>query len=390
MFTIRAHGIPHLAKDEAGISLSAAQERLIQEDRPIRICGAPTGAGKTFAFLQAARKGKTVLFVAPTQALARDIEMDAIRWGVPVHRWDGAQSRALREQGLEPWEERKRQWDGVASSGGMVVTTPETLGAVLLGDPRWRRVPLDAFDVLHAGHVVFDEAHTLGARALGFLHCWAMLAVYWHRQDPQRGFKLTLLSATHSNLFHALWNDGADGGSAVPIDAVACFDEQVENGHREGLRMLHGDVRVETVAGDILECVDLHAAGPLKRGERLLILYDSLRALADQEPQLQQRLAGFGVDPRDCFLVTGQDRKGGGFSLGGTGFEAGLCPEDRHRVVIATSCIEAGVNLDGLRHAILDPGLDAASLLQRIGRVARKDQAGQAWIATPNGGGSTS
>jgi hypothetical protein len=385
MFTIQAHGIPPLAAGADGVRLSPAQHRLLAEPKPIRICGAPTGAGKTFAFLQAARQeGQAVIFVVPTQALARDIQAGAERAQVPVCRWDGEQSRELRAAGLEPWLERKRQWDELLQSGGMAVTTPETLSAIVLGSPQFKRIPLDLADLLHASHIVFDEAHTLGVRALGFLHFWAVLAVRRHRSDPERSFKLTLLSATHSNLFQALWNAAAGEESRLPPDAVACFDEEIENGRREDLRMLHGDVEVEIGDGDILACVDRYAAEPLGQGHRLLILYDSLRSLADEEQELCRRLLSLGIQPEECFLINGQDRKAGGKSLGGTGFEAGLCPAEKHRAIVATACIEAGVNIPGLRHAILDPGQDAAALLQRIGRVARGDAAGKVWLTTPD------
>jgi hypothetical protein len=230
---------------------------------------------------------------------------------------------------------------------------------------------------------VFDEAHTLTARAFGFLHFWAVLAVWWHRIDPERGPKLTLLSATHSNLFQAFFRTDREEEAYLPAESIAFFDETIEDGRREGLRMLHGDVEVHIGEGDVLACVERYAAEPLNHGARLLILYDSLYALTREEGALRDRLAGFGVRPDECFLINGQDRKAGGLSLGGTSFEAGLCPEKKHRVIIATSCLEAGVNIEGLCYAILDPGLDAAALLQRIGRVARGDVDGKIWLATP-------
>lgn len=384
MITIQAHGIPPLAPDVSGVCFSPAQERLLMEERPIRICGAPTGAGKTYAFLQAARRGGRILFIVPTQALAHDIEMGARADGVRVYRWDGTQSQEMRRCGLIPWQERKLQWEEIISDGGMVVTTPETLSVILLGGPQRQRIPLEASDLLQAHHVVFDEAHTLGVRALGFLHFWAVLATHWHHRCPGQGFKLSLLSATHSNLFEALWKAAPDESALLPPETVACFDEVIENGARDEWRMLHGDVTVEIGAGDILHCLDdQRVTDRVRLGERLLLLYDSLRALTDQEWELRTRLEDLGVAPEACFLVNGQDRKAGGCSLGGTGFEAGLYPEDRHQVVIATSCIEAGVNLKGLRYAIIDPGLDAASLLQRIGRVARGNLTGQVWVTRP-------
>lgn len=384
MFTIQAHGIPPHASGEAAINLSPAQHRLLTEPKPIRVCGAPTGAGKTYAFLQAAKQGNLVVFVVPTQALAKDIEFSAQRDGVPVFRWDGAQSAELRTNGQEPWFERKSQWDRLQPTGGMLVTTPETLAAILLGKPQRVRSPLSLADFLQAQHIAFDEAHTLTARAFGFLHFWAVLAVWWHRKAPEKAPKLTLLSATHSNLFAALCDPEKGAESYLPAESVMFFDETIEDGRSENRRMLHGDVEMSIGDGDVLACVQRYAREPLCQGTRLLILYDSLRNLTREEEALRDCLAGFGVNPEECFLINGQDRKAVGLSLGGTGFEAGLCPQEKHRVIIATSCIEAGVNIPGLCHAVLDAGLDAAALLQRIGRVARGDVDGRVWIATPS------
>lgn len=382
MFKIQAHGVPTI-KGSDGAGLSAAQHRLLTEPKPIRVCGAPTGAGKTYAFLQVAKQGDRVLFVVPTQALARDIEDSAHRHGVAVYRWDGTQSANLRANGKEPWIERKTQWDQLLQTGGMLVTTPETLGAILLGKPQGVLHRPLLTDLLQARHVVFDEAHTLTTRAFGFLHFWAALAVWWHRVDPERSPKLTLLSATHNNLFEAFFRTDKEEEAYLPEDKVAFFNEEIENGPQEGLRVLHGDVEVRIGDGDVLTCVERYAAEPLSQGAHLLVLYDSLRALTRDEWALRDRLGNYGVKPDECFLINGQDRKAGGLSLGGTGFEAGLRQEEKHRVIIATSCLEAGVNIEGLRYAILDPGPDAAALLQRIGRIARGTMDGKIWLATP-------
>jgi len=383
MFTIKAHGIPRPHGDTAG--LSPAQQRLLREPRPIRVCGAPTGAGKTHAFLHAAGEpGQWVVFVVPTQALARDVELGARQRDLLVHRWDGVQSAELRRQGQEPWWVRKTQLDELRRRGGLLITTPETLGMVVLGESP-RRVlhhPL-LQDFLSATHIVFDEAHTLTPRAFGFLHFWALLVVWWHSVDPERAPRLTLLSATHSNLFDGLCQAEAGESAYLPPECVASFDETLEDGRQDRLRMLHGDVIVETVAGGIADVLERHGEEAVRPGARLLLLYDSLWKLARDEGRLCTLLTRLGVEPDACFMINGQDRKAGWHSLGGTGFEAGFYPEARHRVVIATSCLEAGVNLPGLTHAILDPGQDAAALLQRIGRVARGDLDGQVWLTTP-------
>lgn len=389
MLTIRAHGVPRHLNDASGAALSPAQHRLLTDPAPIRVCGAPTGSGKTHVFLQAAKCGELVLFVVPTQALASDIEASAHKQGIPVVRWDGAQSAQLRASGLEPWIERKLQLDHLKLDGGMVVTTPETLGAILLGSPQQQkesqaRAQLTLADFRQARHIVFDEAHTLTERAFGFLHFWAVLVLCWHRGDPANGPKLSLLSATHSNLFEGLCKPDEKEESYIPPDAVAFFDETIESERGDALRMLHGDVNIEIGAGDALSCVRQYASEPLTQGHRLLILYDSLKKLVSDVNQLKDWFLKFGIKPDECFMINGQDRKSDGRTLDGSGFEAGLIPEGKHRVILATSCIEAGVNIKDLRYAILDPGNDAAALLQRIGRVARGAVNGEIWLTYPD------
>lgn len=386
MLTIRAHGVPRHPDDASGAALSPAQHRLLTDPAPIRVCGAPTGSGKTHAFLQAAKRGELVLFVVPTQALASDIEASARNQGIPVARWDGVQSAKLRANSLEPWIERKLQLDRLKLDGGMVVTTPETLGAILLGRPQQQKEPqaraqLTLVDFRQARHIVFDEAHTLTERAFGFLHFWAVLVLCWHRGNPANGPKLSLLSATHSNLFEGLCKPDEKEESYIPPDAVAFFDETIESERGDALRMLHGDVNIEIGAGDALSCVRQYASEPLTQGHRLLILYDSLKKLVSDVNELKDRFLKCGVKPDECFMINGQDRKSDGRALDGSGFDAGLIPEEKHRVILATSCIEAGVNIKDLRYAILDPGYDAAALLQRIGRVARGGVNGKIWLA---------
>jgi CRISPR/Cas system-associated endonuclease/helicase Cas3 len=221
MMTIQAHGIPSI--DTEWGSLSEAQNRLLTDSAPIRICGAPTGSGKTYAFIRAARERSLIIFVVPTQALAKDIEEDARNAEVPVCVWDGRQSEDLRKKGKELWVVRKEEIDRLKITGGMLITTPETLQAVCFGKrQQYDRIRLGVADLLQAGHIVFDEAHTLSVRAFGFLHFFAVLAVYWHRVEPEKNkVKLTWLSATHSNLFDGFFDEGKDGGAYIPKKYVS-------------------------------------------------------------------------------------------------------------------------------------------------------------------------
>jgi Helicase conserved C-terminal domain len=290
------------------------------------------------------------------------------------------QGAALRQEGRSPWQERERQFEELAQSGGLLVTTPETLGAILIGKPQFHREHLDVVSLLRAHHIVFDEAHTLTTRGFGFLHFWAVLIARRHLIYPEQTPKFTLLSTTHSNLL-----EGLVGGDKpyIPKERVACFDEKIKDERGDGLRLLHGDVTVEVADADILSLAERHAQEIINQEGRLLILYDSLRDLANEERALERIFNALGLKSKECFVITGQDKQSDGRALGGSDFEAGLRPETHHRIILATSSIEAGVNIKGLRYAILDPGMDAAALLQRIGRVARKDVDGRIWISQP-------
>lgn len=386
MFTIQAHGIPSI-NTEWGL-LSEAQNRLLTDPSPIRICGAPTGSGKTYAFIQAAKnrdkKRTLILFVVPTQALAKDIEKSAQEARITAYVWDGQQRESPKMEAKNIWSVRKQQLDHLKNSGGMLITTPETLQMIFFGMAKYQQIPLGIANLLDVDHIVFDEAHTLSARAFGFLHFWASLAVWWSEKEPEyQKLKMTWLSATHSTLFDAFFSQKGEEHSYISKEKVAFFDEKVVNERGKDLRMLHGNVGVEIENGNIMDCVAQHAKSVLGKNERLLILYDSLRQLTMDEMYLYRELKSLGVRPDEVFMINGQDRKAGDHSLGGSQFEAGLLPEEKHRVIIATSCIEAGVNIRNLRYAILDPGIDAAALLQRIGRVARGEMDGQVWITTP-------
>jgi len=100
MFTILAHGVNHVNSH-----FSFAQDQLIHHPAPIRICGAPTGAGKTRVFLEIA-KHQLVFFVVPTQALARDIKNSADQAGVWAEVWDYYQNGCWRKRRFLGWNGR--------------------------------------------------------------------------------------------------------------------------------------------------------------------------------------------------------------------------------------------------------------------------------------------
>ncbi len=362
MFTILAHGVNHVNSH-----FSFAQDQLILQPAPIRICGAPTGAGKTRVFLEIA-KHQLVFFVVPTQALARDIKNSADQAGVWAEVWDYQQTKRLLEEKEMPWVKRKGQ---LKQQQGIIVATLEALANLTIGKPVFQGADTGIYDVLwRAKHIVFDEAHTLNGRAFGLVHLLVLLVVgYHHKQRTAVSElpKLSLLSATHSNLFKSLQEE-------LPEGYVALFDEEVVSGNGVADRPIHGNVTVDWQDKSLLEVAGKVMPGLLDQGERLLLIYDSLAQFTMDEARLEAVLVKqCGLRPEEVILINGQDKQTP-YSWGGSGFEGGLEPKSKHRVIVGTSAVEMGVNFAGVNVALIEHGVDAAALLQRVGRVARNHE----------------
>ena len=82
-------------------------------------------------------------------------------------------------------------------------------------------------------------------------------------------------------------------------------------------------------------------------------------------------------------MINGQDRQVEQVRGLEDVFATGTRPQPDHQMIIGTSAVEMGVNFQQVDAAIIEPGQDAAALLQRIGRVARGSQPGIVHISKP-------
>jgi superfamily II DNA or RNA helicase len=155
-FIIPAHGVAYAASSH----LSYAQDRLLTEPRPIRLCSAPTGAGKTYAFIEAARKGQAVFFVVPTQTLADDIQksvndynlMHSLSQPIRTAVWDGRQSLQAVQEGKLSWAERLADFQSIQIHGGMIIATLEALARLTMGFAQLQHIRFDMIDLLWRCH----------------------------------------------------------------------------------------------------------------------------------------------------------------------------------------------------------------------------------------------
>jgi hypothetical protein len=379
-FIIPAHGVAYAANSH----LSYAQDRLLAEPKPIRLCSAPTGAGKTYAFIEAARQRQAVFFVVPTQTLADDLKQSVDDYNStysltqPIHTaiWDGRQSLQAVQEGKLSWAERLADFQSIQTHGGMIIATLEALARLTMGFAELQHIQFNMIDLLwRCHHLVIDESHTLNTRAFGLLHLW-ITAIAFDSKQRHQAPKLTLLSATHSNLLKDLLEE-----EYLPSEYIEIFDEHVSEA--PDCRLIHGEVTVRVHDDDLAAVVAAHAKTLLRDKGKVLVVYDSLIQLRRDTRRLQQIFCqDCGVDPQHIIMINGQDRQVEQASGSEEAFATGTRPQSHHRVIIGTSAVGMGVNFH-VDAAIIEPGQDAAALLQLIGRVARGRQPGIVHISKP-------
>lgn len=382
MFMIERHGVPLEAN-----GLSATQNLLARPDTaPILVIGAPTGAGKTFGFQKLIKNtGSVVLFIVPTQALARNICESLEREDLYAKQWDSQQTCAAVERGISTWTERLHSLTVEARQrGGMIVATLEAFHGITLGRPGQSKTDFDVQDVLtHVDWLVFDEAHLLNERAMGFMALWATL-VGFRRQCCGGRTRLALLSATHSAWVDFLVRRDENNLISLPPEWVDYQTETIVDLPATAkappeVRPMHGEVSVELHPGEIRELAAELIPALLGRHRRVLLVYDSLAEFGLDESLLLKVAQTAGLQREQMFVVNSQDKQAGE-TLGSARIPAGWEIPDHSRLIIGTSAVEVGMNLAYATALVTDEGFNAAALLQRIGRAARGDLPGEAHV----------
>ncbi|NYS26389.1 DEAD/DEAH box helicase [Rhodobacteraceae bacterium 2376] len=387
-FTIPRHAVP----SDPASGLSPLQARMLDDPAKVRIFSAPTGAGKSYAFQKGMReRGDRILFIVPTRRLAQNLSeglvSDLMREGmdraaaesqVMVWTSDARMKQEEQNPGLKTRDLRiaqARAERGGARDGFMIIATPESVAWYLL-NPALRKDgqdPENILDLLRLTHVVFDEFHTIDARGMGLSCALATITA-----QAIGAAKITFLSATPIDVKTTLTSFG------IPEDVIAIAEEVVVTGDPEetaGMRAIHGDVEVRIETGDgFFDALNTHRALILSTmareddGAQVVLIYDSVRQLLHDKLQLAEWFEGIGVGPDQRLAVNSSDdsvsrEMDGLFTIGRNTDPRGF------KVLVATSSIEMGVTFKaGL--IIMEPGHDACSLVQRIGRVARGDLPG--------------
>ena len=376
--------------------LSPLQQALLEEPRRIRIVDAPTGAGKTYAFQQALRDDKRILFIVPTRRLAQNIAASLINdlintadWKPEVAErkvqiWSSDQTAILREQGVENIRGyRIRQLQalyGTRSGGEMIVAIPEVVSQLL------HRRYLDkgqagasVFDVLDDfDHIVFDEFHTIEARGFGLAGLFAKLASV-PVETGGAGYgsaKVSLLSATPLDVKPVLLKLG------VPEVQIAELHEPIT---QEG-RLLHGDVQLVLESLPAMPAVvQQHierVSEEVVQNRQVVIIYNALADLKRDLATLVQQLTKAGIPAAKILVINSIDDSGDN-SQSRYGFHVGRNQNpDDFSVLIATASVEMGITFRAANLMLMEPGFAPMNFLQRYGRAARRGENGAVIVRT--------
>ena len=367
------------------------QEDLLRSGKFVRLVAAPTGTGKSYAFMRAVfDKGAHVLFIIPTKRLLQNLIDDARDQAREILRGRGA-----AEPEIEAWVgERILEWSGnqAPEDGETLVSTrarqalgagPHKDGRILFAIPEvvvkmiaGVRVPgasalTPFFFVRRFDHIVFDEFHTIDDRAFGLACLLARCAV------EERQGRVSLLSATPIDIAPML--ERLD----IAADDTDVIRERVSAGHPAGGRPIHGNVEVFLHDCPVCESFrrnidDVRDA--MTGGRTVVVIYDSLRRLKREERTIRSVLHETGLAHARVLSINSIDdsaRKPGETERGRRYADPRGCD-----VLLCTSSVEIGVNFQSSL-MFMEPGHGLASFMQRVGRVARRADDGKVVISMP-------
>ena len=387
---IRAHSVPTLAS-----GLSPMQERLLRSKKFVRLVSAPTGSGKSYAFMRAVlNENALVLFIVPTKRLLQNLIDDARKQATELLR---KEKRGWTEAQIDAWtKERIIEWSGNQDKagheslsarrvrqvlevgggrgGGVIFAIPEVVVKMISGVRVKGASTVNPFHYLRTfDHVVFDEFHTIDDRSFGLASLFSLLAV------TERRGKVSLLSATPIDVTRILERLGV---GAEDVEQIA---EDVVAGHPPRYRPIYGDVTLALRECSLAELFEFEidaVRASIGGGRTVVVIFDSLRRLKQEDPAIRRALSRIGV--RDDRILTINSIDDSERKLGDPRRGRRYADPREYDVLLCTSSVEAGVTFQS-DLMFIEPGHELASFVQRVGRVARGKYNGQVIVSLPEG-----
>ena len=367
------------------------QERLLRSEKSVRLVSAPTGSGKSHAFMRAMiDEGAHVLFIAPTKRLLQNLIGDAreqARERLRERGWEEARADAWAEERIVEWSgnqaadegrslaaSRVRQFlsGGAHPDGYVVFAIPEVVVAMISGIRVAGASAINPFLYPRRfDHIVFDEFHTINDRSFGLACLFSLLAV------KERRGKVSLLSATPVDVTGILERMG------VGRDEVEKIAEEIVDRHAPAHRPIHGNVAVSVRKRRIPDSIESSIDGvraTIAAGRAVVVIYDSLERLKLDEPEIRGILEEAGLPSARILALNSIDdsRRRPGESRRGRRYAD---PRD-YDVLLCTSSVEVGVTFRSTL-MFMEPGFGVASFAQRVGRVSRGVDDGQVVVSLP-------
>ena len=365
------------------------QERLLRSKRFVRLVSAPTGSGKSYAFMRAVLDEEAhVLFIVPTRRLLQNLIEDA-REQAYIHLrdrgWDERHSTAWIEERIVEWSgnrisdgcerlaaTRVRQLlAGEGHSGGRVIfAIPEVVVRLVCGIRLTGASAINPFSyVRRFDHIVFDEFHTIDDRSFGLACLMSLLAL------TERQGRVSLLSATPIDVTGILARAGTGR------DDMEMISEEIVDGHPRGHRPIHGNVSISLHSSSLPDLIELNidaVRASIGDGCTVIIIYDSLQRLQQDEPKIRAILRKAGIKDERVLAINSIDdsRRTPGESRRGKRHED---PRD-YDVLICTSTVETGVTFRSTL-MFMEPGFGLASFVQRVGRASRGAEDGRVMVS---------
>lgn len=398
--TIKRHCVAVLEN-----GLSPLQQQLLHEPKRIRIVDAPTGAGKTYAFIKALLEGSRILFIVPTRRLAQNIAASVINdlikagWSSTLAEqklavWSSDQTAILREQGVEHIRGlRVRQIQQLTprlqGTSEMIVAVPEVVSQLLLrGHPERPQTGLDkgqagfsVLDVLeYFDHIVFDEFHTIEARGFGLAALFAKLASVTTEINTL-GYgraKVSLLSATPLNIKPTLQALG------VPDTEIAELKEVLTEEAND--RALHGDVRLvlqeqSTMPALVAEYLNV-IQNAVAQQQQVVLIYNALADLRRDLPLLLSHFQTIDIPANQVLVINSIDDS---TQQSHQRYQSGRQQNpDNFAILIATASVEMGVTFRAANVMLMESGFAPMNFLQRYGRAARRGEDGLVVVRLDN------
>jgi CRISPR-associated endonuclease/helicase Cas3 len=372
--TIKKHGVEN---SENG--LSYMQNEIINRKENFLIVSAPTGSGKSFAFIKEVQNNKKILFIMPTKRLGQNLLSSTKK-----ELSDQGYSKEKIERTIELFtseEAEKLKKQNVLNMSSyrirqilrkkIIFSTPEALNSIFLnfkgfGNKDFGPQPL----LRYYDYIVFDEYHLYTERSFGIIGMLIkfnnhLQNLYKEKNITIKTSKIVLLSATPINIGHLLKDIG------VEITNNNLISEKIVE-TKDNVRILHGDVKITFIESksvfEVLKEKKILLLDNIKNEMKTVFLYDSLKKTLEEKELFYSLSKELNINP--IFFDNSIDNQ---IKKEKQNFEEEL-------VISATSTLEVGVTLSNLKTLFMEPGYNILSFIQRIGRVARGNIDGEVFV----------